>query len=78
MQLTLFDNEHEEVIIPADVISPLECSKGVKTAAFRKVQDQWSKYVHAVQQFEGCSWFEASGLVVKHRESQEPIKVIWE
>jgi hypothetical protein len=75
-QLSLFDaGELAEVIVPKDVISPLECSKGVKTVAFRKVQDRWHEYVKSIQDTKKCSFFEARDLLIKHRDEQVPIKI---
>lgn len=74
-QLSLFDDEYSEVLIPADVISPLECTKSVKSVAFKKVQARWRKYVKAIQVTHNCSWFVARDLLIKHRDSQTPIKL---
>jgi hypothetical protein len=76
-QLSLFsESESSEIIIPKDVISPLESSKGPKTKAFKKEQQQWAKYVKAVQDYHDCSWFDARKLVISHRDKQEPIKAM--
>jgi len=75
-QLNLFPEEEVmEIIIPRDVLSPLESNKSVKSKAFREVQSQWANYVKAVQNHHKCSWFEARKLVIDHRDKQEPIEI---
>lgn len=74
-QLSLFNDEYSETLIPENVISPLECTKSVKSVAFRKGQERWRKYVKAIQDANNCSWFEARELLVKHRNNQMPIRI---
>lgn len=74
-QMSLFDSDqHSEVIIPEDVISPLESNKSVKSKEFKKQQQRWSDYVKTIQDSYGCSWFEARKLLMQHRDNQSPIK----
>lgn len=77
MQLSLFDNEvaHEEITIPKSVKSPLELNSSVKSKAFRESQKAFSSYVHAIQQYHKCDWFEARALFFDHRDDQKPIKI---
>lgn len=78
-QLSLFDDENcIKQVIPKDVVSPLESNKGVNTEEFRKQQLLFSKYVHAIQKAQNCSWFKARELFFKHRDSQEPISMLEE
>ena len=78
-QLTLFAGEEStEMIIPKDVISPLESNKSLKSKAFREVQERWRDYVTSIQDTFGCSWFEASKLLTKHRDEQIPIRLCLE
>lgn len=76
MQLSLFDDtDYEEIIIPKGVESPLESNKGLTSNAFKKVQETFSNYVHAIQGYHGCSFLEARKLFYAYRDSQEPIKI---
>ncbi|MEF2293115.1 hypothetical protein V2W34_14030 [Virgibacillus dokdonensis] len=75
-QLSLFqENESKAVVIPEDVISPLESSKSVKSKEFKKQQMRWREWVMAVQATHNCSWFEARKLLLVHRKSQTPIVI---
>lgn len=65
-----------EVMVPPEIISPLESSKGVKTKAFKDQQRQWSSYVRRIQEFHKCSWMEARSLLIEYRDQQKPIKMI--
>ncbi|MFA1820571.1 hypothetical protein ACDX78_10370 [Virgibacillus oceani] len=65
-----------EIVIPENVLSPLENTAGLKTKKFREDQQRWRKYVKAVEEYHRCSFFEARELVFKHRKSQEPIRVL--
>lgn len=76
-QLNLFDElDMTETIIPEDVISPVETNKGSKTAEFREIQRRWHKYTEAIQKTYGCPWLEARKLLIEHRDSQKPIKLL--
>ncbi|HBZ09144.1 MAG TPA: hypothetical protein DEO65_04540 [Bacillus bacterium] len=87
-QMDIFDflsEDHEnvppigiEIIIPHDVISPLECTKGVKTKEFRIVQKRWKNYVDALNEQEGGSWLEAREKLIRHRDNKEPLLVAWD
>ncbi|MDL4842815.1 hypothetical protein [Aquibacillus rhizosphaerae] len=61
------------VVIPDEVISPLECNHGVKTKAFKQVQEQWRDYVKSIQSYHECSWFKASEMLVEHRDEAKAI-----
>ncbi|NBJ68886.1 MULTISPECIES: hypothetical protein [Clostridia] len=75
-QLSLFDQkENKAVVIPEDVISPLESSKSVKSKEFKKQQMRWREWVMAVQATHNCSWFEARKLLLEHRNSQRSIAI---
>ncbi|MGJ9460089.1 hypothetical protein [Oceanobacillus sp. CF4.6] len=74
-QLSLFEVEASEVIIPDDVVSPLESNKSTKSKEFKKQQERWSRYVKAVQDSFNCSWFEASKLLISHRDKRESIRI---
>lgn len=73
-QLSLFEDDYQEISISKDVISPLESNNGVKTKEFKKQQERWSEYVQSIQDYHHCSWFEARNLLIKHRDNQEVIK----
>ncbi|WP_121615243.1 hypothetical protein [Virgibacillus halodenitrificans] len=78
-QLALFsDLDTSEMIIPVDVVSPLESNKSIKSKEFKKQQQRWSEYVTSIQVSEGCSWFEARKLLISHRDDQKPIKITLE
>ncbi|GGB41507.1 hypothetical protein GCM10011409_18790 [Lentibacillus populi] len=75
-QLSLFSElDSTEMVIPADVISPLESNKSVKSRDFKKQQRRWSKYVKSVQDSHHCSWFDARKLLIEHRDNQVPIEM---
>lgn len=75
-QLSLFDEiEKTAVVIPKDVISPLESNKSVKSKEFKKLQKRWREWVMAVQTEHKCSWFEARKILLEYRESQKPIAI---
>lgn len=73
-QMDIFDFLSEEdeqeaptgivITIPEDVISPLECTKGLRTKEFRNVQLRWKKYVDALYEQEGGSWIEVREKLV--------------
>ncbi|GIN89871.1 hypothetical protein J22TS1_09220 [Siminovitchia terrae] len=67
-----------EIIIPEDVISPLECTKGVKTKEFRNVQRWWKHYVDALYEQEGGSWIEVREKLIWHRDNKESLLVAWD
>ncbi|SFM28795.1 hypothetical protein SAMN04487943_11236 [Gracilibacillus orientalis] len=67
-----------EIIIPDDIISPLECKNSPKSKAFKRVQHRWSVYVKSVQDYHKCSWFEASKKLLKHKKEGSPIQVTWD
>lgn len=53
-QLAFFsDSDTSEILIPEDVISPLESNKRVKSKEFRGLQIRWSSYVRAIQEAQG-------------------------
>lgn len=75
-QITLFDDdEMTEIIIPLDVISPLESKKNVWSKEFKQQQLRWKHYVKSVQNTYNCSWFEARKILIKHRDNPEPIRL---
>lgn len=76
-QLNLFQNEDSavEIIIPKEVVSPLETNKGIKTKEFRQIQLRFSQYVRAIQEQYNCSWFEARKILFEHRDNEKPIKL---
>lgn len=87
-QMDIFDflseeNEQEaptgiEIIVPEDIISPLECTKGVKTKEYGNVQLRWKKYVDSLYEQEGGSWLEAREKLIRHRDNNEPLIVAWD
>ncbi|MFC4403299.1 hypothetical protein [Gracilibacillus xinjiangensis] len=81
-QMDLFDflpddlEENQQVIkiiIPEDIIHPLDCIHSLKSKAFRNVQLRWSSYVRAIQDYHDCSWFEATDKLLEHQKSKLPI-----
>ncbi len=87
-QIDMFDFLSEEdeqkastgivITIPEDVISPLECTKGVKTKEFRNVQLRWKKYVDALHEQDGGSWLAAREKLIRHRDNKEPLLLAWD
>ncbi|WP_313429626.1 hypothetical protein [Siminovitchia terrae] len=87
-QMDMFDFLSEEseqeapagivITIPEDVISPLECTKGLKTKEFRNVQLRWKKYVDALHGHDGGSWLAAREKLIRHRDNKEPLIVAWD
>lgn len=87
-QMDIFDFLSEEdeqeaptgivITIPEDVISPLECTKGLKTKEFRNVQLRWKKYVDALHEHDGGSWLAAREKLIRHRDNKEPLIVAWD
>ncbi|GIN97852.1 hypothetical protein J6TS1_37220 [Siminovitchia terrae] len=67
-----------EIIVPEEVISPLECTKGLKTKEFRNVQLRWKKYVDALHEHDGGSWLAAREKLIRHRDNNEPLRVAWD
>lgn len=74
-QMSLFADDSQVVIIPGDLVSPLESKSGLKSKKFRKEQKRWAEFVRAIQGYHKCSWFEARELLIKHRDEQTPIKI---
>lgn len=78
-QLSLFDEKNDdnviEIVIPKEVISPLESNKRIGSRDFREQQLEFIKYIRSIQYYRNCSWFEARELFFKHRDSYKPIKV---
>lgn len=74
-QLTLFSAEKEAVMIPVDVISPIESNKSLNSKEFKKLQERWRLYVQAVQDSFSCSWFKAREILLEHRDQQIPISL---
>ena len=76
-QLSLFEEEYQEVIIPSDVISPLESNASPSSKKFKEQQKRWSDYVRAIQDYHQCSWNEARSLLIEHRDEQKNIKLVF-
>jgi rRNA-processing protein FCF1 len=75
MQLDLFNEDSTEVIIPKEVISPLESNRRITSKAFEKEKETFASYVQSIQDQYECSWFEARKMFFKYRENQEPILI---
>ncbi|WP_153465074.1 hypothetical protein [Sediminibacillus terrae] len=87
LQLSIFDIEPEETgeknsgyilvqaLIPEDLISPVHCTSSPKSKAFKKVQQQWGDYGRSIQNQYKCSWAEATKILEKHRDNQQPISL---
>lgn len=69
------DNTGHSILIPQDVVSPLECKHGLKTKAFRKEQSRFSSYVKSIQDHHKIDWFKARKLFFQHRDTQKEINV---
>jgi len=74
-QMSLFADEFQEIVIPGDVISPLESKSSPKSKKFRQQQKRWSEFVQAIQDYHKCSWFKARELLINHRDNQKSIKI---
>lgn len=73
-QLSFFDNEEGEgVLIPDDVISPLESKERLNSEGFNQERDTFVRYVKAIQSYHKCSFFEAREMLLEARNEQKRI-----
>lgn len=74
-QLSLFEENsvEESILIPKNILSPLESKEKITSKKFKDRQKVFSNYVHAIQKKYNCSWFEARELFFEHRDREKPI-----
>ncbi|WP_373896347.1 hypothetical protein [Virgibacillus sp. CBA3643] len=77
MQLGLFDDtsSESEVIIPKEVISPLESNRKIMSNPFVEERDTFISYVKGIQRQHNCSWHEARKMFYAYRDKQAAITI---
>lgn len=71
----VFEKEEKGVLIPEDIVTPLESKEKTNSEAFNRERDTFVKYVEAIASHHGLSFVKAREVFLEHRDEQKPIEL---